>query len=492
MGNANSSPPPGRPGLGFECIDRILALYRSGVGERSLRSIAKEVGVAPNTVAKVLDEAGLRKRKPVKAPGAKSGAEIARGLRPSLRAVAAHAGVSLATASLALKGSPKVLPATRARVEASAQALGYRAHPYISAQLAAVRQGRTAEVQATLAYLFAQLEDVNSWEAAMDQPYGPARKFRAAQTTARKAGYQLEPFLLNQRGRSPSRLHQILESRGVRGLLVDFPAMVPIGIDFDFNRFNCVAFAEQTEFAPHVYSPNDFQDCMLLFCELWLRGYRRIGYIVADSSSVSSVFRPDAGFRHAQAHLVPDMLRIPLLPLETLSWLLRQYAATGVWAGERHRVGESEWAEALWRDPALQDDLESGFFEKAVLRNWMERHRPEVVICQNIRIHALLQDLGYEVPRDVGLAHLNLNADVADWSGIRRSDEVQGEVAVQELARAVESGRLGLPKHPLHVRIPGEWMEGRTTRQLKNPQVPITTAARRWIRRVKNQPVLDD
>ena len=44
---------------------------------------------------------------------------------PTLVDVAAEAGVSRATASLVLRGSKAITPATRSRVEAAMQALGY-------------------------------------------------------------------------------------------------------------------------------------------------------------------------------------------------------------------------------------------------------------------------------------------------------------------------------------------------------------------------------
>src|SRR5699024_5617331 len=49
--------------------------------------------------------------------------------RPTLRAVARHAGVSVATASRALNTARPVAPATRARVLAAVKALGYLGDP---------------------------------------------------------------------------------------------------------------------------------------------------------------------------------------------------------------------------------------------------------------------------------------------------------------------------------------------------------------------------
>ena len=65
--------------------------------------------------------------------------------RPTLAAVASHAGVSPSTASLAFAGSPRVAPATRERVLAAAAELGYGGPDPIAASL---RRGRSGVVGA--------------------------------------------------------------------------------------------------------------------------------------------------------------------------------------------------------------------------------------------------------------------------------------------------------------------------------------------------------
>jgi DNA-binding LacI/PurR family transcriptional regulator len=65
--------------------------------------------------------------------------------RPTLAAVAARAGVSPSTASLAFSGSPRVAPPTRARVLAAAAELGYAGPDPLAASL---RRGRSGVIGA--------------------------------------------------------------------------------------------------------------------------------------------------------------------------------------------------------------------------------------------------------------------------------------------------------------------------------------------------------
>jgi DNA-binding LacI/PurR family transcriptional regulator len=65
--------------------------------------------------------------------------------RPTLASVAAHAGVSPSTASLAFSGSPRVTPSTRERVLTAAAELGYAGPDPLAASL---RRGRSGVIGA--------------------------------------------------------------------------------------------------------------------------------------------------------------------------------------------------------------------------------------------------------------------------------------------------------------------------------------------------------
>jgi len=109
----------------------------------------------------------------------------------ALRSLADHLGVSVSTASRALNGYADVSPATRARVIAAAQALGYRPHP-AAHRLATGRTGAIALVSsmraghfldATFAALLTGIDEVLSaaglYTLATAIPADPAREMPA-------------------------------------------------------------------------------------------------------------------------------------------------------------------------------------------------------------------------------------------------------------------------------------------------------------------------
>jgi LacI family transcriptional regulator len=69
----------------------------------------------------------------------------------SQKEIAARAGVSRATVSYALRNPPKILQATRRRVIALAEELGYRPDPLVRKLMVHLATGRERRTQATVA-----------------------------------------------------------------------------------------------------------------------------------------------------------------------------------------------------------------------------------------------------------------------------------------------------------------------------------------------------
>ena len=70
--------------------------------------------------------------------------------RPTLRSLAAEAGVSAMTMSLALRGSPGVSVTTRRRLRRLAESRGYRPDPHVARLMHHLRTRAPARAQANL------------------------------------------------------------------------------------------------------------------------------------------------------------------------------------------------------------------------------------------------------------------------------------------------------------------------------------------------------
>src|SRR5687767_14927556 len=104
--------------------------------------------------------------------------EVAR-RQPSIRSVAAVAGVSHQTVSRVLNGHPSIRPATRARVLEVIEELNYR--PNGVARALATRKSRRIGV-------------------LVDSPveYGPNSTLRAVESAARVAGYSVSAITIDE------------------------------------------------------------------------------------------------------------------------------------------------------------------------------------------------------------------------------------------------------------------------------------------------------
>ncbi len=137
--------------------------------------------------------------------------------QPTIRDVAAKAGVSHQTVSRVINDSERVLPETRAKVEVAIEALNFR--PNAIARFMA--HGRTR----TLACLSPNLSD-----------YTFARLIEGAETEARQHGYFLFSASAPDETTFGDLVHELVDSRRTEGLLVFNPfaderhALLPEGV----------------------------------------------------------------------------------------------------------------------------------------------------------------------------------------------------------------------------------------------------------------------
>lgn len=336
--------------------------------------------------------------------------------RVTLREIAAAAGVSVMTVSLVLRDHGRVSPAMRLKVKRHAEKLGYRPDPALSALMTYRHERQTVRDYRTLAFV-TNFPTAGGWK---DEVF--TRLYHAgAAARAEKLGYRVEPFWMSQPRMTPVRAAQILESRGIKGLLVA-PVPAAVGnVTLAWERFCAVSLCRNLASPDiNVVDHNHYQSMTLAWRELRRRGYRRIGYAITRYSE----------------------------EIAGRAWL-------GTLLAEQDRAADP----AERRVPPLITDE----WRRPVFEAWLRRHRPDAIISPHIAVHRWLQELGRRTPEDVGFLWLEAEAGGA-VSGVCQHFPNVGVAAVDLLHLELMRSAYGIPSVRQTIGIDGVWIEGRSLR----------------------------
>lgn len=334
--------------------------------------------------------------------------------RPTLRDIAEALDLSHVAVSLALRDSPRISEARRIEVKAMAEKLGYRPDPMLASLLAYRRGRRGTMIRACLGW-------VNQWPRP-----GDLRGFKefdhywhGAKAAAERIGYNLEEFRWPL-GKSGKRLQTILETRGVRGLLIP-PHRDGIDIpDFDWSRFSLVRFGSSVATLPAHSVTSDQSHCARLAYEKAAeRGYRRIGYVSDGGFEKNTEGHFREGYLTAQAKAAPKARLEPLL-----------------FSGDKRR-------------------------HAAELRAWMKSKKPDALVTTFISLRSLLEGLGLRVPEDIPVATTSVWDGNFDAGADQNSIEI-GRVAVCTLAGLILDNEKGPPEYQRRILVEGRWVDGKS------------------------------
>ncbi len=331
-----------------------------------------------------------------------------------LRDIAAKAGVSVATVSLALRGSQLLPEATRQRLTALAARMGYQAHPYVSAYMS-WRRSRGVLKRPTIALLHPNATD-DGWRR---HPSPTVREMhRGAIEQARVHGYATEQFRLGSV--RPARLVEIMRTRGISGLVFAPIQQADARYDLALADFSAVQIGTGPVGLHLPRVANDhYQGALDAVRRSMEKGYRRPGLIMdpAHDTRLQHMWR--AGFEMGAAeHRLPRDAVFPLTEAQP---------------------------------------------DRAALGRWLKRQRPDVLIT-NLHhvVEDLLRDLGWSVPTDIGLLSLSVPALGDRVSGINQNGHLIGAQAVDMLASALQLHRTGIPTEAITTLVGGRWNPGTT------------------------------
>lgn len=335
-----------------------------------------------------------------------------------MREIARRARVSIGTVSKCLANKRDVSDATRERVLALCRIHRYRMNPLVAALMRSRRRHLEPAQRLTLAYVTA-LPTADGWRQHPSPIF--RQMFAGAKVRAHERNYQLEHFWLHREGMSNARFSQVLEARGIRGLLIAPMPDMHTTIDLNWSAFSTVVLGLTPTTRAFHRVTTDYYQSMLLTMEQCLKlGYRRPGLAVR---------------------------------LETIKRL--EFRWEGAFLAACERFGVEAPA------PLFAEE-----WTAEVVERWLARAKPDVVIGPVLgKLEAFIRATGSRVPADLGLVGLLVPTAGDRLSGVLQDGEVIGAVAIEQLIAAVERNETGIPEHPITHTTLGRWNAGRTVRK---------------------------
>ncbi len=313
---------------------------------------------------------------------------------------------------MALRHHPRIPTATRERIAAIAQRLGWKPNPLLAEAMSAIRAGQPPADRVTLAWV-TTFPERDGWRDV----HFFARVHDGAAARADRAGYKLEHFWLGDAHFNVSRLSDILYNRGINGLII--APMAEAGpLDFAWPHFAAATVGFSVT-APrlHRVTDNHTASVRASVTRLHGAGCRRIGFALSGNFD---------------------------------------RRVNGLWAAgylwQTHEFGGFDPA-LLHRPPELS---ESAFI------HWVRTARPNALLSVDRRIPEWLARAGIRVPEELAYVNLDLPAPDGSMAGVYQDPESIGAACVDMVAGQLLRHERGLPEKPRTVIIDGRWIDGAT------------------------------
>jgi DNA-binding LacI/PurR family transcriptional regulator len=334
---------------------------------------------------------------------------------PTLRSLAAEAGVSPMTVSLALRNSHEVSAATRRRLQRLAAVRGYRPDPVFNKLMHHLRKRRPTRPKTNLCGIghrfqpnqFARGNYLVRLEVGLRQ-------------RAQELGFAYDQLMIDDFV-SPDHLQRVLISRGVEGLVIlPLRRSADLSDLLDWSRF-AVICATPAVLAPrfHGVMPNHFDNMLVLCDALRSTGYRRIGLAIPADWNRRVRFRWAGG----------------------IAW--------------QNLFGGTTPITPFFSEPPGPNLDPDGFAA------WLRRERPDAVITDSTNPSSIEPGLA-QLPAHRRPSIITMNwPDPAADAGIDQRASLLGSVAIEVLAGMLTRGEKGVPATPTNTMVEGVWMKGK-------------------------------
>ncbi|MBC2602710.1 DNA-binding LacI/PurR family transcriptional regulator [Puniceicoccus vermicola] len=336
--------------------------------------------------------------------------------------VARKAGVHRSTVSRSLKNDPRISDKIKKHVQETAEEMGYRPNPLISA-LGALR---THHNRITLPLTLGYIQRGN--RPLLEQ-------FRGAVEMANHNGYKVEEFRINEK-MSADRLNKILVNRNIRGLILAPLPEAHGSFSLDWERFATVTM-EYSFTSPRFdrIVPDSFQSVIQIMDQCMALGHSRIGLLLTRTVHERNERLLTAAYRQYTQENHPTSALPPLI------------------------VESSDQTEQL--------------------KDWIITQRPQVVISSNHlipEVETCLSELEIKVPEEIGIINLNTFPESQKYTGTSLDARMMGAQSVAQLIHKLNNNQYGIPSSRITIQMDIEWIEGQTllpASKMSSPRIHV-------------------
>lgn len=340
---------------------------------------------------------------------------------PTMKDVAALAGVHFTTVSLAFKGNPRIPAETREKILRTAATIGYKKDPAFMALCLRRGNARTKAPAPRLFYITNRSVQNGLFDTAHHRQFVAGAK---AQSEA--LGYAFELVHIDSNAHTNDSLHHYLRREQARGLILGAfePDRARLALPWEDY---CVTKIDTPFLAPELpYVATDQFDAVLeSYKMLRTLGYKRIGLVMGQMDDVSTESRHRAAVLLAQSRCQEAERVAPLLlPL-----------------GNR-------LAEAVPQ-----------------LKRWIADESPDAVVSNWTNIKAMIKEAGTRCPEEIASASICLGRKDPRSAGIVANLKEVGAQAARTVARMLQSSKHQGSQTATHTLVKGTWNHGRSAPQ---------------------------
>jgi DNA-binding LacI/PurR family transcriptional regulator len=331
--------------------------------------------------------------------------------RPSCKTIAEEAGVSRMTVSMALRDHPRVAPETRERIKAIAAKQGYTPDPNLTQLMRYLRKRDISKEEPVIALL-------NGKKLPLKDLSPDAKLIReGAIERARSLGFKTEDFWLHAPDMRIERIVQILETRGIRGVVVLPVDTLKDVFSLPHEGFMGVATCGvAAKLGFNQVHPHFYQAMHAGISSLTEKGFERIGFCLTEAQDEQSNHLYFAYLNWYQQS-IPKANRVP----------------------------------PLLKSEMTQEDL----------LKWIKKYRPDVLLSTCADHYKCLIEAGYSIPEDMGFAALGPpKEDIGDLAHVHIGYRKIGATAIDILKTRLANEVLGPSDNPAVTLIRGEWVDG--------------------------------